>query len=163
VGAGGESVRRARRLGRNTPITKCFLEWSPPREGTMMKAIAGLVAALALAGPAAAQTQDVRGVAKSLQAGGYVIVLRPGGPNPDQADTDPLNLDNVAQQRQLSEAGRQQAREVGAALKALQVPIGQVITSRFNRAVETGRLIGGKEVATTADVSEGGQVVTPIE
>jgi phosphohistidine phosphatase SixA len=69
----------------------------------------------------------------------------------------------VAKQRQLSERGRQQARDVGAALKTLQIPIGQVYTSQFYRAVETGRLVSGKEVTPTADVSEGGQVVTPIE
>jgi broad specificity phosphatase PhoE len=79
------------------------------------------------------------------------------------ADTDPLNLDNVAKQRQLSERGRQQARDLGTAFKTLQIPIGQVYTSRFYRAVETGRLVSSKEVITTADVSEGGQVVTPIE
>ena len=128
----------------------------------------GLLAALVLAGCAqtqeqAPQAQEPRAVAKSLQAGGYVIVFRHGGTNRDQADTDPFNLDDVAKQRQLSERGRQQAREVGAALKTLQIPVGQVYTSRFFRAVETGRLIGGKEVITTVDVSEGGLVVTPIE
>jgi phosphohistidine phosphatase SixA len=125
-----------------------------------------VLAVLALAGcaqPEQQQPQEPRAIAKSLQSGGYVIVFRHGATNRDMADTDPLNLDNVAQQRQLSERGRQQAREVGAAFKTLQIPVGQVVTSRFFRAVETGRLIGGKEVNTTADVSEGGQVVTPIE
>jgi broad specificity phosphatase PhoE len=131
----------------------------------LVKVMAGL--AFALVGCAQiqepTQTQEARAVVKSLQAGGYVIVFRHGATNRDMADTDPLNLDNVAQQRQLSERGRQVARDVGAAFKALQIPIGQVYTSRFYRAVETGRLVGGKEVITTADVSEGGQVVTPIE
>jgi broad specificity phosphatase PhoE len=106
---------------------------------------------------------EANAVVKLLQAGGYVIVFRHGGTNRDMADTDPLNLNNVAKQRQLSERGRQQARDVGAALKTLQIPIGQVYTSQFYRAVETGRLVSGKEVTPTADVSEGGQVVTPIE
>ena len=38
-----------------------------------------------------------------------------------------------------------------------------VYASRFYRAVETGRLLSGKEVIATVDVAEGGQVVTPIE
>ena len=126
-----------------------------------------VAAALALAGcaqaPQQAATQEAQAVAKSLQAGGYVIVFRHGATNRDMADTDPLNLDNVAKQRQLSERGRQTARDVGAAFKTLQIPIGQVYTSRIYRAVETGRLVGGKEVTTTADITEGGQVVTPIE
>jgi broad specificity phosphatase PhoE len=126
-----------------------------------------LLAALALAGCAQMQepqqAQEGLAVVKLLQAGGYVVVFRHGATNRDQADTDPLNLDNVAKQRQLSERGRQVARDVGAAFKTLQIPLGGVYTSRFYRAVETGRLVSGKDVIATADVSEGGQVVTPIE
>jgi broad specificity phosphatase PhoE len=98
-----------------------------------------------------------------LRDGGYVIVMRHGGTNRDQADTDPLNPENVAKQRLLSESGRDVARQVGAALRKLGIPLGTVYTSQFNRAVETGRLIYGGEVVTTADITEGGLVVTPIE
>ena len=128
-----------------------------------------LIAALLFSVVGCAQMQpqapaaEAGAIAKLLQAGGYVIVFRHGATNRDMADTDPLNLDNVARQRQLSERGRQQARDLGAAFKTLQIPIGQVYTSRIYRAVETGRLVSGKEVATTVDVTEGGQVVTPIE
>jgi len=80
-----------------------------------------------------------------------------------KADTDPLNLANVAQQRQFNDAGRAKAREIGAALKKLGIPVGQVITSQYFRAIETGRLLGFGEPQPTADVAEGGQVVTPIE
>jgi broad specificity phosphatase PhoE len=52
---------------------------------------------------------------------------------------------------------------VGAAWRKLGIPVGMVYTSRFNRAVETGRLIGGGEVTATDDITEGGLVVTPIE
>ena len=88
--------------------------------------------------PGQAQTSDLRKVADSLRAGGYVIVFRHGATNRDMADTDPLNLDNVAQQRQLSERGRQVARDVGAAFKTLQIPIGaglhqQVLPRRGDR------------------------------
>jgi Histidine phosphatase superfamily (branch 1) len=49
-------------------------------------------------------------------------------------------------QRQLNEKGRSMARELGEALKKLGVPIGEVYTSQLNRAVETGKLLGGKDV-----------------
>jgi phosphohistidine phosphatase SixA len=98
-----------------------------------------------------------------LRAGGYVIVVRHGATHADQADTDPLNLDNVAKQRQLNDKGRADAKAVGDAFKAASVPIGKSISSRFYRAVETARLIGGKEPEPTADVSEGGLVVSPNE
>ena len=107
--------------------------------------------------PALAQPEWLSG----LKAGGYVIVIRHGATHPDQADTDPLNLTNVAKQRQLTDAGRAKAQEIAAAFKKLGIPVGQVITSQYFRAIETGKPFG--EPKPTPDVTEGGQVVTPIE
>jgi phosphohistidine phosphatase SixA len=99
----------------------------------------------------------------ALRQGGHVIVFRHGATHQDQADTDPLNLANVAQQRQLNDNGRMLARAIGEAMRKLNIPVSQVLTSMFNRAVETGKLLGFGEVTPSADVSEGGLVVTPIE
>jgi phosphohistidine phosphatase SixA len=119
---------------------------------------------LALAAAAVqAQATDAKRVAAELKKGGYVIVMRHGATNRDQADTDPLNPDNITRQRLLSEKGREQANEVGEAFKTLGIPLGTVYTSKFNRAVETGQLIGGGVVTSTFDLTEGGLVVTPIE
>src|SRR5438270_5895678 len=101
----------------------------------------------------AATMQDIL---TKLRAGGHVIVLRHGATHTDQADTDPLNLDNVAKQRQLNDKGRADARALGDALKRAGVPIGKVYSRRFQRAIETARLVAGKEPETTIDVSEGG-------
>ncbi|HKE40377.1 MAG TPA: histidine phosphatase family protein [Casimicrobiaceae bacterium] len=117
----------------------------------------------AVAASAQAQMTDAKAVAAELKKGGYVIVMRHGATNRDQADTDPLNPDNIAKQRLLSEQGRQQARQVGESFKKLGIPLGTVYTSKFDRAVETGKLIGGGPVTATFDVTEGGLVVTPIE
>jgi phosphohistidine phosphatase SixA len=100
---------------------------------------------------------------KALRGGGHVIVFRHGATHADQADTDPLNITNVAKQRQLNDQGRALAREIGEALRKLNVPVGQVVTSQFNRAVETGTLLGFGAVTSTPDISEGGLVVTPTE
>ncbi|HEX4827336.1 MAG TPA: histidine phosphatase family protein [Xanthobacteraceae bacterium] len=99
----------------------------------------------------------------AVRQGGYVIVFRHGATHQDQADTDPLNPKNVAQQRQLNEAGRAKAKEIGEAFRKLRIPVGQVQTSAFNRAIETGALMGLGEVTSSVDLAEGGLVVTPIE
>jgi broad specificity phosphatase PhoE len=124
----------------------------------------GMLALLAvpLSG-AQAQTVDLKKIAEAMQKGGYVIVFRHGGTNRDQADTDPLNHDNVAKQRLLSESGKEVAKQVGESFKALRIPLGAVYTSKFNRAVETGKLISGGKATPSFDVTEGGLVVTPIE
>jgi phosphohistidine phosphatase SixA len=99
----------------------------------------------------------------ALRQGGYVIVFRHGATHPDQADTDPFNLDNVDKQRQLNDAGRAKAREVGEAFRKLGIPVARVHTSMFNRAVETGKLMAVGEVTPTIDISEGGLIVSPNE
>jgi broad specificity phosphatase PhoE len=125
--------------------------------------LAGLVMVGLLVSAAFGQTLPPEEVLKALRAGGYVIVVRHGATHADQADTDPLNLDNVAKQRQLNDKGRADARALGDVFKAAAVPIGKSYSSRFFRAVETARLIGGKEPQATSDVSEGGLVVSPNE
>ena len=84
-----------------------------------------------LVSPAFSQTVAARGGSQALRAGGYVIVVRHGATHADQADTDPLNLDNVAKQRQLNDKGRADARALGERLKAAGVPIGSVVLQPF--------------------------------
>ncbi len=112
--------------------------------------------------PALAQ-QSVPALREPLKAGGYVIVLRHGATPPDQADTDPLHPENVAQQRQLTDKGRAEAKALGETFKQAGIPLGKVYSSKFNRAIETARLIGGKEPETTLDVTIGQLVITGNE
>src|SRR5262245_3345998 len=128
-----------------------------------LRGLASLMTLLLVASAWGQASPPVGDVLKRLRAGGYVIVFRHGATHTDQADTDPLHLDNVAKQRQLNDKGRADAKAVGEAFRAAGIPIGKSYSSRFQRAVETARLIGGKEPQTTLDLSEGGLVVTPNE
>jgi broad specificity phosphatase PhoE len=123
--------------------------------------LAGFVALLWVV-PALAQTPAPAWVA-ALRDGGYVIVVRHGATYADQADTNPLDPKDTAHQRQLNDAGRAAAKSMGDALRTLKIPVGKVQTSQFQRAVETGTLLGFGEVSSTADLAEGGLVVTPNE
>src|SRR5256714_14769912 len=111
----------------------------------------------------AQDSATVQDILPKLREGGHVIVVRHGATHAGQADTEPLNLDNVAKQRQLNDKGRADARAVGEVLTRAGIPIGRVYSSRFQRAVETARLIAGKEPEATNDATEGGQVVSPNE
>ena len=99
---------------------------------------------------------DLDGLIASLKGGGYVIVFRHGATDDSQKDVYPFKFDDMSAQRQLSDKGRTVARELGTALAKLGVPIGEVYTSRLNRAVETGRLIGGKDVAPVDELTDSG-------
>jgi phosphohistidine phosphatase SixA len=98
-----------------------------------------------------------------VRRGGYVIVVRHGATYSNQADTDPLNVKNVAAQRQLNDAGRAGAKMIGEAMRRLNIPVGSVVTSMFQRAVDTGTLLGFGDVTSTLDITEGGLVVSPDE
>jgi phosphohistidine phosphatase SixA len=127
--------------------------------------VVGLLA-LFLAAVGSATGQSPPGDAElvaMLRAGGLVIVIRHGATNEDQADTDPLNPDDVAKQRRLSAGGEEAAKALGRAFKEIGVPIGKVITSQFDRAYQTAKLAGLDQAEKSADVTEGGLVVSPNE
>ena len=115
------------------------------------------------AGATQASAASDRDLAQALRAGGLVIVVRHGATFPDQADTDPLNFDNVAAQRNLNDKGKELARRFGEALRRATVPVGEVYTSKYNRAYETAVLAGFKDIEKTADLTEGGLIVSPNE
>ena len=110
-----------------------------------------------------AQTVDMNALVAQMKQGGHVIVFRHGATHRDQADTDPLNHDNVAKQRLLSESGKEVAKQVGDSFRKIGIPLGKVYTSRFNRAVETAKLVGSGDIIISIDITEGGLVVSPIE
>src|SRR6202047_4690800 len=120
----------------------------------------GLCAMLATALAAAAADRDV---VQALRAGGLVLVVRHGATFPDQADTDPLNFDNVAAQRNLNDKGKALAKAFGEALRQAGIPIGKVYTSKYNRAYETAVIAGFPNIEKTADLTEGGLIVSPNE
>src|SRR5262249_27544243 len=78
------------------------------RRTVTLAACLGLSAAiLGMAMPAApSAAADYQEIAQALRAGGLVIVVRHGATFADQADTDPLNFDNIAAQRNLNDKGQ---------------------------------------------------------
>lgn len=120
----------------------------------------GLGAVIAAALAIAAGDQEI---AQALRPGGLVIVVRHGATFPDQADTDPLNFDNIAAQRNLNDKGKLLAQQFGDALRQASVRVGKVYTSKYNRAYETAVLAGFKDIEKTTDLTEGGLVVSPNE
>ena len=122
----------------------------------------GLSAMLGTAVPRSAAADNME-ITQALRAGGLVIVVRHGATFPDQADTDPLNFENVAAQRNLNDRGKALAKAFGEALRQVGIPVGKVYTSKYNRAYETAVIAGFKDIEKTADLTEGGLVVSPNE
>jgi phosphohistidine phosphatase SixA len=139
------------------------------------RAAARLIAAagfaLALSAPSLAQSRDrqdgmgrdAQQLVQRLRVGGYVIVVRHGATVSNQADTDPFNFDDVTKQRNLNDKGKELAKAIGDAVRRVGLPVGEVYTSKFNRAYETAVLAGFENIERTVDLTEGGLVVTPDE
>jgi phosphohistidine phosphatase SixA len=104
--------------------------------------------ALLLAGTGAlllphAARADERELWESLRKGGYVILMRHASTEPGLGDPNGYRLDDCATQRNLSEAGRVEARRVGERLRAERVAIARAYTSPWCRCRETARLAFG--------------------
>jgi hypothetical protein len=112
--------------------------------------------------PRAADADNIN-VGQALRAGGFVIVVCHGATFPDQTDTDLLNFDNNAAQRSLNNKGKALAKASGDSLRQVGIPVGKVYTSKCNRAYETAVIAGFKNIEKTADLTEGGLVVSPNE
>ena len=99
-----------------------------------------------LAGPALAQSftffpEDQ--LLALLRAGGLNLYFRHAITDRSQADTG--RRGDRAGQRNLNEAGRVQATQLGRAMRALNIPIAEVLTSEVFRAKDTAELAFGVE------------------
>ena len=123
-----------------------------------------LVAALAsVAAPASAQTPAHRAdstqapatlagarLATALRNGGYILYFRHTATDFGQNDERMTGYEDCATQRNLTDAGRADATAIGAAIRALGIPIGAVLASPYCRTMETAQLMFGRATASTA-------------
>lgn len=97
-----------------------------------------------------------KALVRALQSGGYNIYFR-------HAQTDWSQDDHIdaagawtscdpSRVRQLTDAGRHNARTVGKAIRTLGIPVGQVLASPYCRTVETATLMNLGPVGTTTDI-----------
>jgi phosphohistidine phosphatase SixA len=112
--------------------------------------------ALGQSAPAAISTQQLAGPAllAALRQGGYVIYFRHASTDFGQNDDRMTGYEDCARQRNLTDAGRAEARAIGAAIRELGLPIGRVLASPFCRTRETAELIFGR--ATVSNAVRGG-------
>jgi broad specificity phosphatase PhoE len=100
-----------------------------------------LLAQDALSGPA---------LLAALRGGGFVIYFRHTSTDFGQNDERMTGYEDCAKQRNLTDAGRDEARAIGAAFAQLRIPVGEVLASPFCRTMETARLAFGRARASAA-------------
>jgi phosphohistidine phosphatase SixA len=97
----------------------------------------------------------------ALRGGGYTIYFRHADTDWSQKDTPGMSFDDCAAQRNLAEKGREHSRQIGAAIRALDIPIGAVQASPLCRTVETAVLAFGRADKNPAVVERRGPAGTP--
>ena len=109
----------------------------------------GFVAAMYLTLPppaasAADNLADLSSVLGELRKGGFVIYFRHGLTDQTGSSDEAADLMKCETQRNLSDAGREQATQIGKAFRALRIPVGTITTSPFCRAKDTAVLAFGR-------------------
>jgi len=84
----------------------------------------------------------------ALQKGGLVFLMRHMSTDSFVPEEGAQVDDACANQRNLDERGKREAKGVGEAFKRLEIPVGQVLTSPYCRCVETGMLAFGSAEET---------------
>jgi phosphohistidine phosphatase SixA len=135
-----------------------------------MKALRfALLFAATLCAPAWAQTSATRSslpprelspsqVLAELRYGGYVLYFRHAATDFSQNDEKMKRYEDCADQRNLVDKGRADARAAGAAIRQLGIPVERVLASPFCRTVETAQLLFGR--AERMPEVRGGPAVT---
>jgi len=123
--------------------------------------VAAFAAFAALAGAAPsghAQPADTElagpALLAALRGGGYILFFRHAATDFGQNDEHMTGYEDCTTQRNLTDRGRADARAIGTALRALAIPVSDVLASPFCRTRETGELIFGR-VAVSAAVRGG--------
>ena len=112
--------------------------------GELIRCLLGLLA-LAFSGAVAAQVDQA--LMAKLRQGGYVLYMRHTSTDFSQNDARMTSYEDCANQRNLTDKGRGEARMIGAHVKRLGIPVGDVLASPFCRTMETARLAFGKAQA----------------
>ena len=82
-------------------------------------------------------------VLKNLKNGGNLIFIRHAYA-PGVGDPDNFDINDCSTQRNLSEDGRKQAKNIGNYFKENQIPVDKVISSEWCRCKETAEIAFGK-------------------
>ena len=115
----------------------------------MRRAAAVLLALAALAGcgGGAEPSTDTRlgplELVEALREGGHVVYLRHAITDRSREDDPAVDLDDCSTQRNLSDEGRTQARRIGEAFRALEIPHAEVYSSEYCRTRDTAELAFG--------------------
>jgi broad specificity phosphatase PhoE len=94
--------------------------------------------------PRAADKDQDEAIWRRLKQGGHIILLRHALTDEGIGDPPGFRLGACSTQRNLSATGREDARQVGAAFRNRDIPLGPILSSRWCRCIDTAQLAYGR-------------------
>lgn len=116
------------------------------KAGVCPPAMAWVVATMGLLFSIVAQAVErvsLEEAARRLDSGGWVMMMRHAATEAGIGDPPDFRIGDCGTQRNLSDAGRDQARRAGVAMRAAGIRIDEVRTSQWCRCRETAELAFG--------------------
>jgi phosphohistidine phosphatase SixA len=110
---------------------------------------------------APAQELEGRALVEALRGGGYTIVMRHARSPREQPEASVAAPGNENRERQLDATGLATAAEMGEALKVLDIPIGEVLSSPTFRAMQTAEALDVGDAEPVAELGDGGRDMQP--
>ncbi|MGZ5074629.1 MAG: histidine phosphatase family protein, partial [Usitatibacter sp.] len=111
------------------------------------------LALLASAADARAAGAEDEALWALLRSGGQVVLMRHTVTPPGVGDPPGMRVDDCSTQRNLTEEGRRQAREIGEAVRTHRVEFDRVLSSPLCRCLDTARLAFGRAEVLSAAVN----------
>ena len=108
--------------------------------------VGAIILVVVVAASADAQSGAESELLARLRRGGLVLACRHAATDHAREDQMPIDYADRTAQRNLSSAGEQQARELGAAIHAAGIPIGDVYSHPLFRTKETATLAFGRTI-----------------
>lgn len=144
------------RAGRLTVIllfAGCFLSANAPAQGVPPPA----------PGRSASAVRPIEDadLVRLLRGGRLTLYIRHTATDFSRNDSNSRGPEDCANQRPLTDAGRADARAIGAAIRTLRIPIGEVLASPTCRTVETAQLIFGRAKPDAAVRGGGAGIEAP--
>lgn len=127
--------------------------WSQTSASSSSAAVAAVASAdsSSPSGPGALAPGDV---AQALRRGGYVIYFRHTATDFSKNDAASTSYGDCANQRLLSAAGQKTAADIGQQVRALKLPVTEVLASPMCRTMDTAQRMLGRATPQT-DMREG--------
>jgi phosphohistidine phosphatase SixA len=103
-----------------------------------------MLASLTVGAVVAADPAGDEALWSALKSGGHIVLIRHAVTDPGIGDPPSFTIGDCSTQRNLSTKGRADAKRIGEAFRSREIPVSDVLSSRWCRCIDTAQLAFGR-------------------